>query len=369
NSRASSSVFQPAFSASRLSAIRRARRATGSRWVTRTTGFEFPEIDGLIESATLGETRGGDEEVPEVSAEAAVSRAGDLWKLGRHRLVCGDARDQACYARLLAGERAAMGIHDAPYDLRIGGHVAKRGRHREFVMGSGELGDRFEPFLRDFLLASTGHLVPGGFQFCFMDWRHMGEMLGAGRAAGLELKNLCVWNKGYGGMGSLFRSAHELVFVFRDPNGPLRNNVQLGRFDRNRNNVWDYPGPQSLRKERELHPSPKPVAMIADAIRDVTDRSEIVLDAFSGSGTTIIAAAKVGRRGYAIDLDPLYVDVAVRRWEAWSGETAVHAETGLTFAETAELRAGSAESTIADDDPSTMPAPSFRVRQRARGAA
>jgi hypothetical protein len=232
-------------------------------------------------------------------------------------------------------------------------------------MGTGELGEAFAPFLTAFLKAGSAFLTPGAYQFCFMDWRHMSEMLVAGEAAGLELKNLCIWNKGSGAMGSLYRSQHELVFVFKDPKSPGVNHVQLGKFGRNRTNVWDYPGAVSLRRELELHPTPKNVRMIADAIRDVTSRNDIVLDAFSGSGTTIIACAKVGRRGYAVELDPHYVDVGVRRWEQWSGEPARHAETGLTFAEMTAQRATSSDRQT-DPEPEAQgeAASAVRVRQR-----
>jgi len=335
------------------------------------TGFASPAIDQLIESQVHASGPDPDDHIPDADrTQPPVSRIGDVWLPGEHRLICGDARDKTTYAKLLGEERAAMGIHDAPYDVKISGHVAKPGRHREFVMGSGELGEAFTPFLSDFLRASSAFLAPGGYQYCFMDWRHMGEMLAAGQAAGLELKNLCVWNKGCGGMGSLYRSQHELVFVFKDSKAPGQNNVQLGKFSRNRTNVWDYPGAASLRKELELHPTPKNVRMVADAIRDVTSRNDIVLDAFSGSGTTIIACAKVGRRGYAVELDPHFVDVAVRRWEQWSGQAARHAETGLTFAETAELRRVSPDQQVSPETaPSSEAAPAVRVRQRASRAA
>jgi hypothetical protein len=329
------------------------------------TGFASPEIDQLIERQEQGSDADPDDLLPDESAGSPVSRPGDLWLLGEHRLICGDARDEATFAKLLGDERAAMGIHDAPYDVPISGHVAKPGRHREFVMGAGELGTAFTPFLSAFLTASSTFLTPGGYQFCFMDWRHMSEMLAAGLEAGLELKNLCVWNKGSGAMGSLYRSQHELVFVFRDPKGPGANHVQLGKFGRNRTNVWDYRGAASLRKELELHPTPKNVRMIADAIRDVTSRNDIVFDAFSGSGTTIIACAKVGRRGYAVELDPHYVDVGVRRWEQWSGGVARHAETGLTFADMAEQRKQAPDLQVGPETvvvPEVVPA--SRARQR-----
>ncbi|HEV2605861.1 MAG TPA: site-specific DNA-methyltransferase [Microvirga sp.] len=244
-----------------------------------------------------------------------------------------------------------MGIHDAPYDVKISGHVAKPGRHREFVKCSGELGEAFTPFLTDFLQASTRFLEPGSYQFCFMDWRHMGEMLSASKAAGLELKNLCIWNKGMEAMGSLYRSQYELIFVFKEPGAPGINGVQLGKYSRNSTNFWDYPGAASLRKELELHPTPKSVSLVADAIRDVTRRNDIVLDAFSGSGTTIMAYAKVGRRAYAVELDPHYVDVGVRRWQEWSGCEAKNAQTGLTFAQMEEARRASPEGPLLGNPP------------------
>lgn len=317
------------------------------------TGFAPAEIDRLVDDGKPA--RDEDDDAPEADRDLpAVSQPGDLWILGDHRLICGDARDPAVHAALLGGERAAMGIHDAPYNVSVTQHVSRSGRHAEFAMASGEMTEAaFTSFLGDFLRQAAAVSRPGAIQFAFMDWRHMGEMLAAGRAAGLELKNLVVWNKGSGAMGSLLRSQHELVFMFKEPSGPHLNNVQLGKFGRTRTNVWDFPGAPSLKKELELHPTPKPVALVAEAIRDVSDRNDIVLDCFSGSGTTIIAAAKTGRRGYAIELDPHYVDVAVCRWETWSGGTARHAESGLSFAGKAERRR-------------TQALPSAPIRQRRR---
>ncbi|KRE16844.1 hypothetical protein ASE63_14030 [Bosea sp. Root381] len=327
------------------------------------TGFSFPEIDQLTQAASADQEEEADEALPDDVPGMPVSQLGDVWLLGDHRLTCGDARNKATYEALLGDKRAAMGIHDAPFDVPISGHVAKPGKHREFVMGSGELGANFIPFLTGFLTASTAFLAPGGYQYCFMDWRHIGEMLAAGEGAGLDLKNLCVWNKGSGAMGSLYRSQHELVFVFKDPRQSGVNNVQLGKFGRNRTNVWDYQGAAGLRQELKLHPTPKNVAMIADAVRDVTHRNDIVLDSFSGSGTTIIACEKVGRRAHASELDPHYVDVSVRRWETWSSGCARHAATGLTFAEMAELRMRHVAPTTSEAQPN------FKVRQRSRQVA
>jgi hypothetical protein len=324
------------------------------------TGFAMPEIDVLIEE---GRGEAADEDVvPEIS-EPPVSRPGDLWLCGEHRLICGDARDEAVYKSLLGDESAAAGLHDPPYNVSVTKHVTKSGRHEEFVMASGELNEQqFTKLLADFLRLAAAHSKPGAAQLSFMDWRHGWEMLTAARSVGLRYINLCVWDKGSGGLGSLWRSQHELCFVFADPRAPVLNNVQLGRFGRTRTNVWSWPGAVSLRKELLLHPTPKPVGLLAEAIRDVTNRGDIVLDCFSGSGSTIIAAAKTGRRGYAIELDPHFVDVGVMRWQRWSGQTARHAETGLTLEELRAERSRSAPDTQA----AIVPPPAVRHRTRAR---
>ncbi len=302
------------------------------------TGFEPAEIDRLItgEDGPAGE---GDDALPEVDPGPPVTQHGDIWLMGPHRIICGDATDPAAYQALLGDERAAMAIHDPPYNVPINGHVSKSGRHGEFVMGSGEMSEQeFEAFQTKFLCASTAMVAPGALTYVFMDWRHIREVLVAGAAAGLKLQNLCVWNKGAGAMGSLYRSQHELVFVFKEPNGPHVNNVQLGRFGRNRTNVWDHPGAPSLREELKLHATPKPVALLAEAIRDASNRGDLVLDAFAGSGSTVIAAQKTGRRARVMELDPKFVDVTVGRWHACCGGEALHAETGLSFALMREAR-------------------------------
>ncbi|MEW6748070.1 MAG: DNA methyltransferase, partial [Planctomycetota bacterium] len=326
------------------------------------TGFSSPEIDALVTSSDTEEADMDDALPGPAQRRAAVSRLGDLWSLGEHRIICGNARERSTYEALMGEDRAAMGIHDAPYNVSIPKHVSKSGKHPEFVMGVGELSvPEFTTFNTDWLMMASAFSQLGAIQYAFMDWRHMGEMLEAGRTAGLELKNLAVWNKGVGGMGSLLRSQHELVFMFKEPSAPHINNVQLGKFGRNRTNVWDYPGAASLREELELHPTPKPVALVADAIRDVSNRNDLVLDAFSGSGTTIIAAASTGRRARVIELDPYYVDVAIRRWEAWSGERARHMETGLSFAELEERRGEGPAEAAAESTPASA---DVRVRKR-----
>jgi DNA modification methylase len=303
------------------------------------TGFSAPEIDRFIEIQGDEVANSADDEQAVDQDGAPVSELGDIFLLGEHRIACGDSRLAETYSRLLGSERPNLGIHDSPYNVKINGHVSKSGKHREFVMATGEMSSsEFTSFLTEFLRHAARVSAPGAIQFAFMDWRHMEEMLVAGREAGLNLRNLCVWNKGSGGLGSAYRSQHELVFMFHEPGATAINNVQLGRYQRNRSNVWDFLGAPSLRKELELHSTPKPVSLVAEAIRDCSHRNDIVLDCFSGSGTTIIAAAKTGRRARVIELDPHYVDVAVRRWERWSGEVARHGSSGLTFAELGELR-------------------------------
>jgi hypothetical protein len=196
---------------------------------------------------------------------------------------------------------------------------------------------QFIAFLQSSFEQLAAHSGDGSLHFICMDWRHLFELLSAGRAVYTELKNLCVWNKDNGGLGSLYRSKHELVFVFKRGTGTHINNVELGRFGRNRTNVWDYAGVNTLREGRlddlAMHPTVKPVALVADAMRDCSKRDGIVLDCFGGSGTTLIAAAQTGRRGYLMELDPLYVDVTIRRFEQVIGTAAIHADTGLTFAQ------------------------------------
>ena len=247
----------------------------------------------------------------------------------------------------MAGRRAAMVFSDPPYNVRIDGNVCGKGsvRHREFPMAAGEMNSaEFVSFLSTSLLLLAKHSAAGSLSFLCMDWRHMKELLAAGGEAYDLLVNLCVWVKDNGGMGSFYRSRHELVFVFRNGKGPHRNNVQLGRFGRNRTNVWEYPGVNTFSKGGEegnllaLHPTVKPVTMVADAILDASARGEIVLDAFLGSGTTLMAAERVGRVCHGIEIDPAYVDVAIRRWQTYTGEHAVHAISGKRFDEIAAVR-------------------------------
>jgi hypothetical protein len=245
-----------------------------------------------------------------------------------------------------------MIFSDPPYNVPISGHVGGLGavQHREFAMASGEMSSaEFTSFLQNVFSHLAAYSVDGSIHFQCMDWRHLQEMLAAGGAAYTDLKNLCVWVKNNGGMGSLYRSQHELVFVFKSGTAPHINNVELGKHGRYRTNVWSYAGVNSFGGDRDdlsLHPTVKPVAMVADAIRDCSHRKAIVLDAFAGSGTTLIAAEKTGRRGYGIEIDPAYCDVTIRRLHAVCGLDAVLDATGQPFAEIEALRAAAAPTPV-----------------------
>jgi DNA modification methylase len=306
------------------------------------TGFEMGEIDLRIAALEkMSETDADPADMlPEVPAGPPLSKIGDAWVLGRHRVLCGDALDAAAFTMLLGEERAAMVFTDPPYNVPIDGHASGLGaiHHRSFPMASGEM-DRpeFTAFLGQAFRNLAAFSGDGALHFICMDWRHIEELMAAGHGVYGELKNLCVWVKDNAGMGSLYRSQHELVFVFKQGRESHRNNVQLGQFGRNRSNVWRYPGANSFARCGEegnlsaLHPTVKPVAMVADAILDCSARGDIVLDVFLGSGTTVIAAERTGRRCCGLELDPAYVDTIIRRWQALTGGTAHHAASGRSF--------------------------------------
>jgi DNA modification methylase len=326
-------------------------------------GFETSEIDIVIDGGEVSDK--GLEKVlgrsarrkkpdpadavpePELE-EPTVTSEGDLWLMGGHRLLCGDATEPNAYDRLLAEgafdlEAADLVFTDPPYNVPIAGHVSGLGKvtHREFAMASGEMTQ--EAFTA-FLQSVFGQLVrvskDGSIHFVCMDWRHMGEVLAASHGVFTELKNLCVWNKDNAGMGSLYRSKHELVFVFKAGTAAHINNVKLGSKGRYRSNVWDYAGVNSFsgRADLEMHPTVKPVGLIADAIRDCSRRGSLVLDPFGGSGSTLLAAERTKRAARLIEIDPHYCDTIIRRWEKHTGGTAVDARSGVSFAEMAERK-------------------------------
>lgn len=307
------------------------------------TGFEAAEIDSFMGDLVDSENEPGDV-VPGVEARA-VSCTGDLWLLDRHKLLCGDARNKSDICALMGRDRADMVFADPPYNVRIGS-VQGRGKikHREFAHASGEMSrPQFTDFLAAWMVPVAKFSTEGAIVFCCMDWRHIGECLAAGEKAFSELKNIIAWVKTNAGQGSFYRSQHELIFVFKNGEGSHQNNIELGKHGRSRSNVWQYAGVNSFRKDRlaelTVHPTVKPVALVADAMRDCSRRGDIVFDPFMGSGTTILAAEKVGRRGYGIEIDPLYVDVAIRRWQDFTKRDAILEATGQTFGEVAAERA------------------------------
>ncbi len=309
------------------------------------TGFEIAEVDYLIES--LKPEEAGDPEndlIPAVS-QLAVSRLGDLWELGRHKLFCGSALDEQSFRALMGEEKAEMVFTDPPYNVPIDGHAGGLGKikHREFVMASGELSrDQFATFLRTAMQHLASYSTDGSIHFHCMDWRHLSEILSAGEQVYTELKNVCVWVKDNGGMGSFYRSRHELVLAFKNGKASHINTFELGQHGRYRTNVWSYRGPSKVGKGREeglaIHPTVKPVQLIADAIKDVSRRGGVVLDCFAGSGSTLIAAHHAGRVARVIELDPLYVDVVIRRWQTHAKDDAILSSTGMTFSEAAAER-------------------------------
>lgn len=286
------------------------------------TGFSTGEIDVALTSPDDPD----DETIPAVP-EQPRSRPGDIWLLGEHRVGCGDGRDVAFLQKVIGkGAKVDAAFLDPPYNVRINGHANARGRHREFAMASGEMSDtEFRTFLSETLGACAQVSRDGAVHFVCMDWRHMEDVTAVGRDVYGALLNLCVWNKSNAGMGSLYRSKHELVFVCRVGEGTHFNAVELGKHGRNRTNVWDYASVNSFagsrREDLAMHPTVKPTQLVADAIQDVTRRGELVLDIFLGSGTTLIAAERAGRRFRGVDIDPAYVDVAVERWSAMTGGT------------------------------------------------
>jgi DNA modification methylase len=285
------------------------------------TGFSAGEIDIILTPKTDPD----DEVIPAVKSEP-VTRVGDIWELGDHRIGCGDGRDPDFVGKVIGGDEVVdCAFLDAPYNVRIQGHANVKTKHREFAMASGELSDpEFRTFLADTLSTCVALSRDGAVHFICMDWRHLEDLRAVADEAYGELLNVCVWNKSNAGMGSLYRSKHELVSVYRVGDAPHLNTVELGRHGRNRTNVWDYPSVNTFqgnkRGDLALHPTVKPTAMVADAIQDVTKRGDLVLDIFLGSGTSLIASERTGRRFRGIDIDPAYVDVAVDRWVAMTGQ-------------------------------------------------
>ena len=300
------------------------------------TGFSIPEIDDLIEGLNPQEPGNPEEDILPPLEGSADCQPGDIWQLGRHRLICGDALDPHSVSALMNGEQAQMVFTDPPYNVPIDGHVGGSGltKHREFIMASGEMSQsEFTVFLRTSFEHLVAHSAEGSIHFICMDWRHMMEILQAGSAVYSELKNLIVWAKDNGGMGTFYRSRHELIFAFKKGVAPHINSFELGQHGRYRTNVWQNKGVNTFKAGRmdelALHPTVKPVQMIADAIKDVSRRGAIVLDLFGGSRSTLIAAHKTGRRAFLCELDPVYCSRIIRRWELYAKDEAIQTACGI----------------------------------------
>ncbi len=285
------------------------------------TAFETPDIDKLLFSTEIDEKPKDDkmDKLPDDSEVPSVVKPGDLYRVGRHYVYCGNSLDAKSYEILLKGQKAGMTFSDFPYNVKISGHVCESGKHPEFAMASGEMTN---PEFTDFLRKSMKHLVAnsndGSIHFGCMDWRHSKNMHDAADGVYTELKNICLWDKGTGGMGSLYRSQHEFIFVHKNGTAPHVNNIELGKHGRYRTNVWQYPGvrasnPNSL-NDLKLHPTVKPTSMVIDAILDCSKPNDIVLDAFAGSGTTLLAAERTKRKAFLIEIDPHYCDVILCRY-------------------------------------------------------
>jgi DNA modification methylase len=312
-------------------------------------GFSVQEVDVILDDAAdrgVEDTADEDDVIPGLP-DRPVTVPGDVWQLGLSRLVCGDARDPAAYKALLGDEAVDLIFTDPPYNVPIDGHVCGSGsvKHREFAMGAGEMSrDQFTTFLIATLGPAARACRDGAIAFVCMDWRHIGELIAAGEKVFTELKNVCVWNKKNAGMGTFYRSKHEMIFAFKVGKAAHTNNFGLGDNGRYRTNVWDYAGITSLGATRDselaMHPTVKPVALVADAIRDCSRRGELVLDVFGGSGTTLIAARKCGRIARLIEFDPAYCDTIIRRFQATSGGQAYLHSSGGTFESVAAERHG-----------------------------
>ena len=321
------------------------------------TGFTMPELDLIC----LDPESGGEEAIPQPQPEV-ITKLGDLWLCGDHRLLCGNALEAGTYTKLMEEKQATCCFTDPPYNCKIEGNVSGLGkaRHADFAMAVGEMSnDEFRTFLSTFLAHTAAHLADGSALFACMDWRQYGRLEAAAADAGLTLANLAVWSKGSGGMGALYRSAHELIGVFAKGERIATNNIQLGKHGRDRTNVWEYAGANrpgsSAAEVLADHPTPKPVELVVDALLDVTDRGTVVIDPFLGSGTTMIAAERSARIAYGIELDPAYVDVAVRRWQAETGEEAVLEATGQRWSEVCAERSSTADTESGEAEEKPVP--------------
>jgi DNA modification methylase len=318
------------------------------------TGFEMSQIDMIIDDHAPA-SRGKDDPadlIPDSGGKPQVTRPGDLWVLDRHRVCSGHARNESIYSLLMEGQPAKMVFTDPPYNDPIHGYVKgfQKIHDPEFPVASGEVSEsEFTEFLTNALTQLAHNTVDGALHFICMDWRHSGELIEAARSIYAEFKDLCVWVKDNAGPDALYRGQHELVFVFQSGKAPDHNNTRQGKHGRYRTNVWRYRCVNSSSRssgEGKLsapYGTIKPVELVADAILDCTARGDIVLDPFLGSGTSVIAAERTGRVCHGIELDPRYVDTIVRRWQVFTGHSAIQESTGRTFNEIEEEDHGGTE--------------------------
>ncbi len=306
------------------------------------TGFELPEIDFFL--SDINETE-AEPSVPSINDREIVTQPGDLWQLGDHFLLCGDFLHQHQWKKLMGRKRAQMIFADPPYNVPIEGHVSGLGKHHheKFAMACGEMSEEdFTEYLISLFFYLSRFSKKSALHYICMDWRHQYELLTAARDVYHECKNLCIWNKTNGGMGSLYRSKHELIYVFKSGDAPHINNVELGKYGRYRTNVWDYAGNNAFHSDRNkelgLHPTCKPVVLVADAILDCTHRDHIVVDPCVGAGTTLLAAEHTQRRAYVMEIDPKYVDISILRWQEMTGKQGIHIESGRTFSQIKAIR-------------------------------
>lgn len=304
------------------------------------TGFETAEIDVMLDCEYGEKEKKINKKlnsIPLILQEEIVSEYGDIWQLGQHKIICGNSLEKDNFKKLLSDKKADMIFTDPPYNLKVDGQICRvrRKHYKEFAMASGEMNvEQFSDFLTKSFSLLKEFSKDGSLHYICMDWRHIEETVLAGKSTYNEFKNLCVWNKDNGGMGSLYRSKHELIFIFKNGTKSHVNNVQLGKYGRNRSNVWDYPSVNAFGKNKlDFHPTIKPVELVQDAIMDVTKRGQVVLDTFLGSGTTLLASEKSGRICYGIEIEPMYIDVTIKRWQELTGKLAVNVNKNKTYDE------------------------------------
>ena len=308
------------------------------------TGFGMGEIDVMIENLAAADRCKDDpaDAIPDSRTKPQVTQAGDLWALGRHRVYCGDARSEVSYSALMKDCRAQMVFTNPEYNNPIDGYVTgpRKIHQRESMPASGQMSpSEFTTFLMTIFAQMVRNTLDGTMHFICIDWRRLDEVISAARSIYSEFNDVCVWVKDVAGQGSLYRSQHELVFVFKSGVKSQRNNIQLEKHGRVRTNVWRYPRVNSLSRTSNeaswsiVRSTIKPVKLVVDAILDCTARGSVVLDPFLGSGSTLIAAQRSGRCCYAMELEPAYVDKAVRRWQRYTGLTAIYEATGESFAQ------------------------------------